>query len=191
VLIGLLLAISACSAAGDGSPSASGQPSPSQPAVDFANRTPSPECFNPPPEVRAVIQQTDPLACYGGTDLTFEGRVVGPGVIDCPGILQPAWFRCDRWVAIEPLPGTARHGIVLAATSGTTNPSMFATLHPDTALSSIDLMDRSLRITGHYDDPAAQTCRYDPWMPPDEPPSPEDTIRSCRNTFVITAVEAI
>jgi hypothetical protein len=68
---------------------------------------------------------------------------------------------------------------------------MFATIHPDTALSSIDIIGEQLRVTGHFDDPAAQTCveKEPPFGGPATPP--DEVIASCQRLFVLTAFERI
>lgn len=184
-----LLATVLVACAGAGLPT-SAVPASGEPAVDFADRTPSPECFNPPPEVRALILQTDGLACYGGADLTFDAYVTGVGAIDCPGGLQPSWFVCSEWVALASPDVAPRAVIVLAATSRPGWETMFAAVHPDVALDHSDILDHTARITGHFDDPAAMTCHYDPWGFPfgDGPPTIEETAEECRHVFVITAV---
>jgi hypothetical protein len=46
-----------------------------------------------------------------------------------------------------------------------------------------------VRVTGHFDDAAAQTCRDTEPEPGAETPAPAaEIIDRCRNTFVITAV---
>ena len=49
-----------------------------------------------------------------------------------------------------------------------------------------------VRVTGHYDDPAASTCRYTPDpLFPDPPMLPAETIRQCRTSFVVTQVKVV
>jgi hypothetical protein len=143
--------------------------------------------------VRAVTLQTDPLACYGGTELSFDAYVTGVGAIDCPGGLQPAWFVCSAWVALAS-PDVAGHsGIVLAATSRPAWVTMFAAVHPDVTALEVDIMDRTLRISGRFDHPDAQTCHYDPWEYPfgEDAPPVEEVVQGCRQVFVITRMDAV
>jgi len=159
---------------------------PSQPA-----RTPSAECIDPPPDLRTLINQTDPAACYGDTPITIEAEVVGVGAIDCAPI-EPAWMGCSALVALQPIAAAAATtGIVLAATTGPPGlPQMFAAIHPETALEADQIMGRPLRITGHFDDPAAQTCRQtEPIFDQATVPPPDTS--SCRNLFVMTAFEQL
>ena len=148
--LAMVLATVLVACAGAGAPNSS-VPASAESMVDFAQRTPSHECFNPPPEVRAVILQTEGLACYGGADLTFDAYVTGVGAIDCPGGLQPSWFVCSKWVALASPDVASRAAIVLAATSRRGWETMFAAVHPDVALAHSDILDQTARITGHFD----------------------------------------
>ena len=188
VIIGL--AVAGCSAGpGTASQDSTGNgntPTPSEPAA-----TPSAECINPPRDLVTLINQTEPAACYGDTPITVEAEVVGIGAIDCAPI-EPAWMGCSAWVGLQPIAGqAATTGIVLAATTGPRGPSqMFAAIHPETALEASDIIGRMLRVTGHYDDPAAQTCRQtEPVF--DEATVPPPDISYCRNLFVLTAFEQL
>jgi hypothetical protein len=156
-------------------------------------RTPSAECVNPPPDLLALINQTDPVPCYGDSPITVEAEVVDVGAIDCPPI-EPAWLGCGAWVALQPIAATAATtGIVLAKTSGPPGlPQLFAAIHPETALGADQIMGRPLRITGHYDDPAAQTCHQTgPVFGEVTPPPPEQVIPGCQRMFVMTAFEQL
>ena len=51
-------------------------------------------------------------------------------------------------------------------------------------------MGRPLRITGHFDDPAAQTCRQTGLVFDEETLPPPDS-SGCRNLFVMTAFEQL
>jgi hypothetical protein len=188
VFIGLTLA--AC-AAGPGASSGAATPTADDSLQSHPARTPSAECINPPPDLLTLVNQTDPAACYGDTPITVDAEVVGVGAIDCAPI-EPAWMGCSEWVALQPIAGQAgTTGFVLAATTGPPGlPQMFAAMHPETALEASDIIGRLLRITGHYDDPAAQTCRQtEPVF--DEATMPPPDISYCRNLFVLTAFEQL
>jgi hypothetical protein len=185
--LGIVIALAQVACASEpGSPSAHATALPSEPA-----RTPSAECIKPPLDLLTLINQTDPVACYGDTPITVEAEVVGVGAIDCAPI-EPAWMGCGAWVALQPIAvqgGTT--GFVLAATTGPgALPQLFAAIHPDTALVASEIMGRPLRITGHFDDPAAQTCRQTEPVFEEETPPPPD-ISGCRNLFVMTAFEQL
>ena len=185
--LGVVIALAqvACANA-PGFPSAHATVLPSEPA-----RTPSAECIKPATDLLTLINQTDRVACYGDEPITVEAEVVGVGAIDCAPI-EPAWMGCGAWVALQPIgvqAGTT--GFVLAATSGPgALNQLFAAIHPDTALVASDIAGRQLRITGHFDDPAAQTCRQtEPVFDEQTPPPPD--ISGCRNLFVMTAFEQL
>lgn len=163
-----------------------GEPSPSS-TPELPARTPSATCINPPTGVLDLVYQSDPLACYGGEDLTVEGYVQGLGAVEC-GPLAPAWFACERIVELRPLETAVARGIVLVARS--TQPLLTAVLHPSLGLYPYELTGDPQRITGHYDDPAAVTCHYtDAEGAASE--SPEATVLGCRSTFVIIALDPI
>jgi hypothetical protein len=66
---------------------------------------------------------------------------------------------------------------------------MFAAIHPESGVALPDGPEgRLVRVTGHFDDPAATTCRIGGSAPPGFLMSPEEMIRSCRNLFVLTEV---
>jgi hypothetical protein len=192
--VGLVVFISLTQAACAAEPGASIAPAtptadgslPSQP-----QRTPSAECINPPLDLLSLINQTDPVACYGDTPITVDAEVVAVGAIDCAPMV-PAWMACGAWVALQPIapqPGAA--GFVFARTSGPSGlPQMFVAIHPETNLEWSDIMGRQLRITGHFDDPAAQTCRQTAPIF-DQATVPPPDISGCRNLFVLTAFEKL
>ena len=187
VVIGL--AIGGCAAGpGTASPDPIGTKSgPSEPAA-----TPSAECINPPRDVVTLINQTDPVACYGDDPITVDAQVASPGAIDCAAVV-PAWFSCGAWVQLQPIAAQrAATGNVLVATSGRPGlPWMFSAIHPETALDALDIVGRQLRITGHFDDRAAQTCRETeaPFGGPTTPP--EQVIADCQRLFVMTGFEQL
>jgi hypothetical protein len=185
----LSCALVACGT-GPGSPGATATAGDSVPPTPA--QTPSSECINPPPDILTLINQTAPAACYGDAPITVVAEVTAVGAIDCART-EPVWLSCGAWVSLQPIAvGVRTTGFVLAATSGPPGlPSMFAAIHPDTAVASQDIVDRQLRITGNFDDPAAQTCREleAPFGGPATPP--DEVIGYCRNLFVMTAFESV
>lgn len=151
-----------------------------------ADVTPPADCVNPPPNITTLVDQTDRLACYGNADLTVDAHVTG-GVFDCPGALEPAWLGCAGLVALNPLPGTSRQPEFLLVVRSQGGEPLYAVIHPDTGIQRERVLDTLVHVTGHYDDPAAQDCVYTSW-PDANPPSPEEVVRTCRSTFVITAM---
>ncbi len=161
-------------------------PAPTGAASQSPTMTPPPDCVNPPPNLTTLIQQADPLPCYGNTDLTVDAHLTG-GAFDCPGGLEPAWLGCAGMVGLYPLPGTSgQPQFVLVARSR--GGFVSAVIHPDIEAQRLGAMDTLVHLTGHYDDPAAKDCHYTSW-PDANPPSPEEVVLMCRSTFVITAME--
>jgi len=188
-LLAALILVACAARSGSASPRATATGE--APPQSESDRTPSAECINPPADLLTLINQTDPVACYGDTEITVEAEPIAVGAIDCAAV-EPAWFGCSAWVALQPIVvGRLTTGFVLAETTGPPGlPSLFATIHPETALSPSDILGERLRVTGHFDDPAAQTC-VETEAPFGEPSDPEDVIDSCRNLFIMTAFERI
>lgn len=152
---------------------------------------PAPEgCVRPPRDVTSVIEQTDPLACYGRADLTFDALVASPGAFSCPGELRPTWFDCFHLVALNPIPGTSVNPEFLLVARSPPEESLFAVLHPEIETLRPRVMNTLVRLTGHYDDPAAMDCVYASYPDPGPPPAAE-VVGMCRATFVITAMEPL
>jgi hypothetical protein len=195
VLVALLL--SACSvAASTVSPAppsaavgASGSPAAptvsARPAPTVATRTPptSPMpsgCSNPPPDLAAIVV-LDPaarLACFGASTLTFQATIFKP-ISDC-GVgprIAPAWF-C--------LPG-----IFLAVPDASPDSALMALAaywDPSSRLTPASFpIDKTVQITGHFDDPAARTCHVTSGSGKSPEPVAQ-VVLACRETFVATAV---
>lgn len=192
VLVGLLLA--GC-AAGRGSTSPEGSSVPSGTVSASASPAPSVDptgCANPP-RIEDLVLQTDNLGCYGGDEITVDAFVGGIGAIDCAPSLQPEWFHCFAWVGLAPMPATSHYPTTLAvarpdqllAPTGPGGLPLFATIHPDSGIVAADLLNRWLRITGHFDDPAAQNCHYTEGSGLEDPAG--SIVLGCRSLFVITA----
>jgi hypothetical protein len=162
-------------------------PTPTAPPTP-SDRTPSAECINPPVDVLALAYQSDPLACYGDAPLTVDAYLTGVGVIDGPCVeVEPAWLACDSWVALEVVRETAMTPSIILAYVSIYSP-FFAAIDP-TAEPRDQFMGSNVRVTGHFDDPAAQTCRYTAgsgW--PNAEFTASDLSSSCRQIFVITAI---
>ena len=159
------------------------------PTPSSAERTPSSECINPPVDLLTLVYQSDPVACYANGPLTVDAYLTGVGAIDGPCLfIEPAWFACDAWVALEGVRKTATTtSIILAATSGPGYYAFFAAVHP--TLGTDVLRDRNVRVTGHFDDPAAQTCQQTELVGGAETLAPAaEMIEACRRIFVVTQV---
>jgi hypothetical protein len=100
----------------------------------------------------------DPVACYGDAPLTFDGEIIA-GVADCPGAVEPLWLSC---------PQTFLH--LVGETRKVGAPGLTVAVDPASGV-SLGEPNTNVRVTGHFDDPAAQTC---------------GEIEPCRRVFVIT-----
>ncbi len=194
---GLLPAATASDAGGTATPGATSSAATTAEAtatastkVPFPSGPPPQACVRPPPDLASMVGQArDPLSCYGGAVLTVDAIVASPGQFDCPGELQPSWFDCFHLVALNPLPGSAaRPEFTLVFLSP--DESLYAVIHPAIQGFRKPAMGRAMRVTGHYDDPAAQGCHYTSWADAN-PPSAAEVVHQCQSTFVITAMEPL
>lgn len=135
-------------------------------------------CVDSPPDVAVLYDQTDNVACYGNAALTFDAFLKHPGVVDCPGSVEPAWLYCpsDGW--LELVGETRKVGA----------PFLLVVVDPTGGVSLSAYLDTNVRLTGHFDDPAAQTCREIERIPGESPRPAAEVIDSCRSTFVVTQV---
>ncbi|MEX0626599.1 MAG: hypothetical protein WD402_08640 [Chloroflexota bacterium] len=165
---------------GDSSPSPSiTAPSPSA--------TPPAGCINPPTDITTLIDMvptgpldpgSDPVACYGDAPLTFDATWYGGGVADCPSAPEPAWLACSAF-SLQAAGDTRKVGA----------PGLFVAIHPSASLSIPSGPYAQVRVTGHFDDPAAQTCRETQLGGGATSLAPAaEMIERCRRTFVVTDV---
>lgn len=168
-------------------------PSPSEVGTPSSSATPSAVptaslpagCVNPPTDITTLIdlQSTgpldpagDPVACYGNAPLTFDATWLGGGVADCPAAPEPAWLACSAF-SLQPVGDTRTVGA----------PQLYVAVDPSVSV-SISEPYAQVRVTGHFDDPAAQTCAITQPIPGESPEPVADRIERCRSTFVITEV---
>jgi hypothetical protein len=167
-------------------------PSPSVVSTPSTSATPSAEptgslpagCVNPPTDITTLIdlQSTgpldpagDPVACYGNAPLTFDATQLGGGVADCPAAPEPAWLACSS-LSLQAAGDTRKVGA----------PQLFVAVEPSVTVSGSEPF-LQVRVTGHFDDPAAQTCRETQLGGGAQSLAPAaETIERCRRTFVIT-----
>jgi hypothetical protein len=128
---------------------------------------------------------TTAAACFGQTALTIEGFSVDCG--GCGGVelydRSPAWlatFIPQYFVGVLPgVPGL--------------DPSMGVPVFVDPATGiSFPAPGTRVRVTGHFNDPAALTCTMTPT--PGSGASaldPASVIRACKESFVVTAVSEV
>jgi len=162
-------------------------PSPSEVGTPSAVPTASlpAGCVNPPTDITTLIDLAstgpldpagDPVACYGNAPLTFDATWVGGGVADCPAQPEPAWLACSAY-SLRAVGDTRKLG----------GPDLFVAVDPSVSFSPSGVFSQ-VRVTGHFDDPAAQTCREIGSMPGESPRPAAEVIESCRRAFVITEV---
>jgi len=166
---------------------ASGSPeAASSPTVTSAASLPA-DCVNPPTNIRTLIDLVgsgpqdpggDPVACYGDAPLSFDATWLGGGEADCPAAPEPAWLACSPF-SLQPPGDTRKVGA----------PNLFVAVHPSASLSIPAAPYAQVRVTGHFDDPAAQTCRETRLGDGSLTPAAQ-VIERCRRAFVVTEVVA-
>jgi hypothetical protein len=171
---------------GESSPSATVGPS----ASASPSSTPPAGCVNPPADITTLIDMlptgpddpgVDPVACYGNTTLTFDATWYGGGVADCPTAPEPAWLACSSF-SLQAAGDTRKVGA----------PELFVAIDPAADVSGVSAPFAQVRVTGHFDDPAAQTCHETQPGVGGESPTPVATmVEHCRRTFVVTEVEPL
>ena len=199
--IGMLIAVDACSGTGPTAAPPSTTPAPSVVAsasgvvasppagsatppasLPVASSEPLPSgCVSPPPDL-ATIVALDPaarLACFGQTSITFAATIFKP-ILDC-GIgpqIEPAWF-CFPGVFVAVPNAPPDSGLA----------ALDAYWKPGSGLTAASFtIDKTVTITGHFDDPAAASCHItsQPAGQSQEPAA--DVVLACREAFVVTAV---
>lgn len=129
-----------------------------------------------------VVDSAGVVSCYGDAPMTFQAFSVACD--DCAGPAegnpQPAWLlnpnKNQLYLSPQEANGNWWSSVVLG-------PS----LKPDPAWTG-----SLVELTGHFDDPAASTCRFDLtadslsyWT------GPHTVIDGCRTTFVVTDVKVV
>lgn len=168
---------------GESSPSPSvTRPSPSA----SPSSTPVAGCINPPTDITSLIDMqstgpldpgVDPVACYGNDPLTLDATWLGGGVADCPNGPEPGWLACSPF-SLQAAGDTRTIGA----------PQLFVAVDPTAGLSIPSQPYAQVTVTGHFDDPAAQTCRETQTLPGESPRPAAEVIEGCRRTFVVTGV---
>jgi hypothetical protein len=108
-------------------------------------------------------------------DVTFEANWVGGGQADCPAAPEPAWLACSAFSLRAP-GDTRKVGA----------PEWFVVADPAIGVLPDDGTD--VVVTGHFNDPAAETCHETGSIPEESPALVAETIERCRNTLVLTRV---
>jgi len=160
------------------SPTAAASPGVSTPSSPTPARTQSlaVDCVNPPPDIAALVAQADPVGCYGNAPLTLDAYLSGPVQVDYVVNVDPVWL------------GSPSTDLMLVGeTRKVGAPDLLVAVDPTSPISVSDHVFTNVRITGHFDDPAARTCRETGRVPGTGTPEPAaGTIERCRRTFVVT-----
>jgi hypothetical protein len=114
-----------------------------------------------------------PVDCYGNALLTFDGEIIA-GVADCPGAGEPLWLSCPQ-TFLRLVGETRKIGA----------PMMSVAVDPASGVSLGD-PNTNVRVTGHFDDPAAQTCQLTEPSPGQSLDPVALSIEPCRQHFVVT-----
>jgi hypothetical protein len=142
--------------------------------------SPAADCINRAPDIAALSHQTDPVACYGNASLTLDAYPVAVSV-DCPVSVQPAWLGCPSGLLM-----------LVGETRKVGAPFLMVVVDPASGVSLSAHFNTNVRISGHYDDPAAQTCRATVGSAALGSPEPAaGTVERCRGTFVVTGVVSL
>jgi hypothetical protein len=172
-LVGVALLLAACGA------SSPPETSPS-PSMEAAASLP-PGCANPPADIADLLDQDDPVACYGSAPLTFAAYLPTPGVASCPIVIEPAQFSCSGPIWSLQLAGETRK---VGA------PTLYVVVDPAASDQVAEFAGTDVLVTGHFDDPAAQDCQeVERSAAVGGTPEPAAaTIELCRRQFVVTEV---
>jgi len=126
--------------------------------------------------------ETAPL-CYGDTPITFRAWSTHCGYCGeepSYGTYDPEWL------------GAPVANLLFLSPTGSGNAIRPAVLPPTLATSPpAAWLETWLEITGHFDDPASETCQYTP--PPDDLSyvNPASGVHGCRQQFVVTAARVV
>ena len=127
-----------------------------------------------PPDVEVLSAQADPAACFGSDPLTFDANLAGGAAADCPIVVEPTWISCPSTL-LQLVGETRKVGA----------PFLIVAFDP---ASPISAGLSNARVTGHFDDAAAQTCHETERAPAigGTPQPVAETIAQCSRTFVVT-----
>ncbi len=167
-----------------GVPTASPSTTPSVPTAPLAA-----DCVTPKTDINMLIDMEragpqdpggDPVACYGDAPLTFDATWLGGGEVDCPAAPEPAWLACSPF-SLQAPGDTRKVG----------PPELFVAIHPSASRSVAFEPYAQVRVTGHFDDPAAKTCRETQLGDAATLAPASETIERCRREFVVTKAVAL
>lgn len=122
----------------------------------------------------------DPLARYGDAPLTFDATWLGGGEADCPAAPKPAWLACSAF-SLQPPGDMPKVGA----------PELLVAVDPSVVLPIRLEPYAQVRVTGHFDHPAALRCRDTLAVDGQTLAPAKDLIKRCRRMFVVTEVVAL
>ncbi|MDP9468336.1 MAG: hypothetical protein M3P32_06300, partial [Chloroflexota bacterium] len=131
-----------------------------------------------------LLDRATAAFCYGDAPITFRAWS-SPPCQDCEGgggggTFEPEWLAAPDTNRLRL--GLSRLAIVLVAVL----PPTVATSTPAA------WVETWLEVTGHFDDPASETCQYTP--PPNEPTYYSGgpwVVNGCRQQFVVSSVRVV
>lgn len=144
------------------------------------------DCPTPPADYAAFValRPLVGLSCFGRDDLTLAARLVKPEAtcgVDMGWTIEPEWLGSTCPQPAFLIADESRNETFNAVI----DPALDITnLHP--GVEPADWID--VEVTGHFDDPAAGTCKGVSTDAP-VPLAADDVILVCRVQFVITAIE--
>jgi hypothetical protein len=112
--------------------------------------------------------------------LTFDATWLGGGEADCPTAPEPAWLACSPF-GLQAAGDTRKVG----------PPELFVAIQPSASRSLAFEPYAQVRVTGHFDDPAAQTCHETLRGDAETIAPATETIARCRREFVVTEAVAL
>jgi hypothetical protein len=124
-----------------------------------------------------MLMSESALDCYGNRTLRFVAYVRDPGAVGWTYTfgLQPAWFR-----------GTAFFVAATADLAPGRGPITALAVPPDLGDLQAKHVGHWVTVTGHFDDPAAQTCVASGEA--GVAPTAAEAVEICRSTFVVASV---
>ena len=195
----LLILIAGCTTTGTAEPSAT-FPSPTvslAPSPTLAPTPPPPSPSTPPPSPTSApsVAAGCPISPLRVDELLADGATCyGGQAVTVIGWLAPAWGIGGVESGIEPSwLGEMPPDPVLWHQPRNPNgcfdddDCVWTFLHRAPGATGLDGPDRWVAVTGHFQDPVAETCLWGGTIC--VPISTEDAIERCRGAFVVTAVE--
>jgi hypothetical protein len=151
-------------------------------------------CPGPRPDLALVValDSGQRLVCFGRAALTFQASAVATEPECVPIEVDPAWLWCPP-VAFLASPGTVAgtldDTLAIAFVDDVLTLEVYAA--PGSGVDQAQFFgDAIVLVTGHFDDPAAASCRViaarqEPGL---QAPTAEEVVLACRESFVVTSV---